>query len=81
MQESRKPMQFDQDPFATGCVVAASLSADALRQFEPMLRRLLAGTQLYVKQPDGRYRPRGCALGLAQCFEFRDFITAEERAA
>ena len=72
-------MQTVQDPFDTGSVVAASLSADALRHFEPVLRRLLAGTQLFVKQPDGRYRPRGCALGLAQCFEFSDFTTAEER--
>jgi hypothetical protein len=74
-------MQTVQDPFETGSVVAASLAPEALRQFEPVLRRLLAGTQLFVKQPDGRYRPRGCALGLAQCFEFSDFMMAEERAA
>ena len=74
-------MQSVQDPFVTGSVVAASLAPEALRQFEPVLRRLLAGTQLFVKQPDGRYCPRGCALGLAQCFEFSDFVTAEERAA
>jgi hypothetical protein len=73
-------MQLVQDPFETGSVVAAALAPAALSEFEPVLRRLLAGTQLFVKLPDGRYRPRGCALGLAQCFEFSDFVTAEERA-
>jgi hypothetical protein len=60
------------DPFEAGSVVAASLQPQALTQFEPVLRRLLAGTQMFVKQADGRWRPRGCALGLAQCFEFED---------
>ena len=60
------------DPFEAGTVVAASLQPAALTEFEPVLRRLLAGTQLFVKQADGRWRPRGCALGLAQCFAFED---------
>jgi hypothetical protein len=73
-------MQPVQDTFDTGCVVAASLAPSTLDRFEPLLRRLLAGTQLYVKQPDGRYCPRGCALGLAQCFEFSELEHAEPRS-
>ena len=63
------------DPFDPGSVVAASLQPAALAQFEPVLRRLLAGTQLFVKQADGRWRPRGCALGLAQCFDYEDLAS------
>jgi hypothetical protein len=74
-------MQSVQDTFDTGSVVAASLAPDTLRRFEPMLRRLLAGTQLFVKQADGRYSPRGCALGLAHCFEFSELEHAEARSA
>lgn len=72
-------MQTVQDPFDIGSVVAASLAPSTLSQFEPVLRRLLAGTQLFVKQPDGRYRPRGCTLGLAQCFEFTELVSAQAR--
>ena len=60
------------DPFEAGSVIAACLQPQALSQFDPVLRRLLAGTQMFVKQADGRWRPRGCALGLAQCFDFQD---------
>lgn len=60
------------DPFEPGTVVAASLQPAALEPFEPLLRRLLSGPQMFVKQPDGRWRPRGCALGLAQCFDFEE---------
>ena len=63
------------DTFEPGTVVAASLAPDTLSRFEPVLRKLLAGTQHFVKQADGRYRPCGCALGFGQCFEFRELIT------
>jgi hypothetical protein len=67
-------MQTVQDPFDTGSVVAAALAPAALDQFEPVLRRLLGGTQLFIKQPDGRWRPRGCTLGLARCFAYEDLL-------
>lgn len=70
-------MQTAQDCFGPGSVVTASLAPEALSQFEPVLRRLLTGNQLFVKQPDGHWRPRGCTLGLAQCFDFADLQHAE----
>ena len=73
-------MQHAQDPFVPGSVVAATLAPATLSQFEPMLRRLLTGTQLFVKQADGRYTPRGCSLGLAHCFEFAELEHAEARS-
>lgn len=60
------------DPYDTGSVVAAQLQPSALDTFEPVLRRLLSGKQMFVKQPDGRWTPRGCALGLAHCFDYED---------
>jgi hypothetical protein len=68
------------DPFDPGSVVAASLAPDTLARFDPMLRRLLAGTQLFVKMADGRYHPKGCALGLPECFEFSELVHAEARS-
>jgi hypothetical protein len=68
----RSAMQFVQDSFDAGNVVAAWLSPGTLGRLEPVLRRLLAGHQLFVKQPDGTYRPKGSELGLARCFEFTD---------
>lgn len=65
-------MQYVQDSFDPGCVVAAWLSPDTLGQFEPVLRRLMAGQQLFVKQPDGTWRPKGSQLGLPRSFEFAD---------
>lgn len=65
-------MQYVQDSFDAGTVVAACLSPGILDQLEPVLRRLLAGQQLFVKQLDGTYKPKGCALGLARSFEFSD---------
>jgi hypothetical protein len=65
-------MQYLQDPFDAGTVIAAWLSPGTLGQLEPMLRRLLCGPQLFVKQRDGRYRPKGCELGLARSFDFCD---------
>ena len=73
-------MQHAQDPFVPGSVVAAALAPATLSQFEPMLRRLLTGTQLFVKQADGRYIPRGCSLGLAHCFEYSELEHAEARS-
>ena len=64
------------DLFAPGHELAAALSPTALSGFEPMLRRLLGGHQVFVKQADGKWRPRGCSLGLAQCFEFADLQTS-----
>lgn len=61
-----------QDCFDSGTVVAARLSPATLGRLEPVLRRLLAGQQLFVKQADGTYRPRGSELGLAHCFDFAE---------
>jgi hypothetical protein len=65
-------MQYVQDSFDAGTVVAAWLSPGTLGRLEPVLRRLLAGPQVFVKQPDGTYRPRGSELGLPRYFEFAD---------
>lgn len=63
------------DTFDTGTVIAATLAPTTLSRFEPVLRRLLGGTQHFVKQPNGRYRPSGCSLGLGQqCFEFDELV-------
>ena len=74
-------MQYVQDSFDPGSVVAACLSPGTLGQFEPVLRRLLAGQQLFVKQPDGTYRPKGSQLGLPRSFEFTDLHDAALRSA
>lgn len=63
------------DSFDTGHMVEAKLAPHALDGFDPMLRRLLGGHQLFVKQADGRWRPRGCSLGLAQCFDYADLLS------
>lgn len=60
------------DTFATGSVVAASLAPKAVHMFDPVLRRLLAGTQNFIKQANGQWRPCGCQLGLAHCFAYED---------
>jgi hypothetical protein len=65
-------MQYVQDSFDAGSVVAAWLTPGTLGNLEPVLRRLLCGQQLFVKQPDGKWRPRGSTLGLARCFDFAD---------
>jgi hypothetical protein len=62
------------DPFAPGSVVAAKLAPSVCASFDPVLRSLLAGTQVFIKQADGRWRPRGCQLGLARCFAFDDLL-------
>ena len=72
-------MQHVQDSFDAGTVVAAWLSPGILGELEPVLRRLLAGQQLFVKQPDGTYKPKGCALGLARSFEFSDLNAPARR--
>lgn len=64
----------EHSPVADTTQVAAALVPAKLQEFDPLLRSLLAGTQIFVKQADGRYRPRGCALGLAQCFDLADLI-------
>ena len=58
------------DNYVTGSVVAASLAPQAVHSFDPVLRRLLAGQQFFIKLADGRWRPQGCQLGLACCFDF-----------
>jgi hypothetical protein len=65
-------MQYVQDSFDAGSVVAAWLAPGTLGQLEPVLRRLMAGKQLFVKQEDGTYRPRGSELGLPRYFQFTD---------
>jgi hypothetical protein len=61
-----------QDLFSTGTVVTACLAPAVLQKFEPVVRRLLSGSQLFVKQPDGSYRPTGTHFGLPRYFEFGD---------
>ena len=65
-------MQYVQDSFDAGSVVAARLTPGTLGQLEPVLRRLMCGIQVFVKQADGTYRPRGSELGLPRYFEFAD---------
>lgn len=65
-------MQQMQDSFDAGSVVAARLAPGTLGQMEPVLRSLLCGRQLFVKQADGTYRPRGSELGLPRYFDFSD---------
>jgi hypothetical protein len=67
------------DTFVPGSIVAASLTPQAVTGFDPLLRRLLVGPQLFVKLADGRWRPHGCQLGLASCFEFEDLLTPVAR--
>lgn len=72
-------MSTDIDSFAPGSAVAASLTPQTVDTFDPVLRRLLGGVQVFIKQADGRWRPRGCQLGLARCFESSDLMGAVER--
>ena len=65
-------MQYVQDSFDAGTVIAAWLSPGKLSELEPVIRRLLSGRQLFVKQTEGGYRPKGWQLGLAKPFDFRD---------
>ena len=61
------------DIYVTGSVVAASLVPQAVDLFDPVMRRLLAGQQFFIKLADGRWKPQGCQLGLGCCcFEFAD---------
>jgi hypothetical protein len=69
----------DADTFAPGSVVAASLVPKAVDTFDPVLRRMLAGTQEYIKMANGRWRPQGCSLGLARCFAFEDLLAPVAR--
>lgn len=63
------------DPFTTGTIVAAALVPQAMERFDPVLRRLLAGPQFFVKLADGRWKPQGCQLGLGcQCFQFSELL-------
>jgi len=80
-QRYRSDMQYVQDSFDAGSVVAAWLSPATLCQLEPVLRRLMAGQQLFVKQPDGTYRPKGSELGLPRPFEFADLQGPALRSA
>ena len=74
-------MQYVQDSFDAGSVVAAWLSPSALGRLEPVLRRLMAGQQLFVKQADGTYCPKGSHLGLARRFDFADLREPALRSA
>jgi len=78
---SGSDMQYVQDSFDAGSVVAAWLSPATMGQLEPVLRRLMAGRQLFVKQPDGTYRPKGSELGLPRPFEFADLQGPALRSA
>ena len=73
-------MQYVQDSFDAGNVVAAWLTPGSLGQLEPVLRRLMCGKQLFVKQSDGTYRPQGSELGLPRYFEFGDLQAPALRA-
>lgn len=68
------------DPYVAGSVVAASLHPQAVDCLDPVLRRLLAGPQFFVKRADGRWGPQGCQLGLGcQCFDFCDLLEPQPR--
>lgn len=68
-------MQSLADTFTTGSVVAAALVPQAMERFDPVLRRLLAGPQFFVKLADGSWRPQGCQLGLGcHCFHFSELL-------
>jgi hypothetical protein len=67
------------DTFAAGSEITAWLAPEALDSFDPVLRRLLGGAHAFIKQADGRWRPRGCHLGLARCFEFSDLLAPVSR--
>jgi hypothetical protein len=67
------------DTYVTGSVVAASLVQQAVESFDPVLRRLLAGQQFFVKTADGRWRPCGCQLGLPCCFAFDELVGPVQR--
>jgi hypothetical protein len=69
-----------QDPFVTGSVVAAKLAPSTVAGFDPVLRRLLAGQQFFVKLADGRWHPQGCQLGLCECFDFSELLGPVARA-
>jgi hypothetical protein len=72
-------MSTSTDSFATGSVVAATLAPKIFESFDPVLTRLLSGQQVFIKQADGRWRPRGCQLGLARCFDFNDLLAPVAR--
>jgi hypothetical protein len=63
----------------TGAVVAASLAPESVQGFDPVLRCLLRGQIEFVKMANGRWRPRGCQLGLARCFEFSELLAPVAR--
>jgi hypothetical protein len=67
-------MQFVQDSFGIGSLVAAWLRPSILADLEPMLGRFLRGQQLYVKQADGSWHPKGSQLGLTRNFQFSDLV-------
>jgi hypothetical protein len=69
------------DTFTPGSVVAAALVPGALEPFDPILRRFLSGVQLFVKQADGSWCPRGCAMGLPRHFTFDELVTPALRHA
>ena len=60
------------DTFSPGNVVVATLAPHAVNSFDPVLRRLLAGQQFFVKLADGRWCPQGCQFGLPCHFDFAD---------
>jgi hypothetical protein len=72
-------MTIASDTYVIGSVVAASLAPQAVDGFDPTLKCMLRGQQLFVKLADGRWRPQGCSLGLARCFTFDDLLTPVAR--
>jgi hypothetical protein len=72
-------MEYVQDSFDVGSIIAACLSPGTLGELEPMLRWLLGGQQLYVKQVDGSWRPKGSELGLARSFQYAELVAPAPR--
>jgi hypothetical protein len=60
------------DTHATGSVIAACLSPQALADFDPAVRLLLAGTREFTRRGDGSWCPCGSQLGMARCFAGSD---------
>ena len=68
------------DTYAPGSVVTASLAPEAVADFDPLVRRLLVGTRQFTKRADGSWRPCGCELGLARCFDYEDLRDPKPQA-
>ena len=68
------------DTYAPGSTISASLAPQAVADFDPAVRRMLATSRHFTKCADGSWRPCGCQLGLARCFDYGDLRQPRPRA-